>query len=468
MTCADSFKSILKKEKDFSYETDSSSSYSTVHSCGGLSPNVVAVLGCQWGDEAKGKLVGLMCPYADVCCRFNGGSNAGHTLVIKNKRYPLHLVPCGILQESTLNFIGNGVVLHLKSLLEELQNLKDAVPNALQRLFISSRAHLLFDFHIKADALMEEKKEENGTKIGTTCKGIGPCYSTKASRLGLRVADLSNFEIFKKKYRTLLKYMVATYGIEFNQADDELKRHAEYFKTLQHQIVDGVEWLHSNIQQNKVILAEGANATLLDLDFGTYPFVTSSSTTAGGVCTGLGIPPNQIRLTIGVMKAYTTRVGLGPFPTELYDAFGETLREQGHEYGTTTGRPRRCGWFDAQLVRYSVRINGIQLVNLTKLDVLSKLTEIKVCHSYKNRISGNLFNHGSLPVTNEDYENVEPLYKTLEGWNCSITHCRHYNDLPDKAKIYINYIEELVQCPIVWIGVGPDAAETIYRPNFRN
>ena len=426
-------------------------------------PQVVAVLGCQWGDEGKGKLVGLISDFADVCCRFNGGSNAGHTLVVKNQRFTFHLLPCGITSLNTENFIGNGVVLHLETLMQELNRLVPQVPDALNRLFISSRVHLLFDFHMRADAMVEKKKAANGGKLGTTCKGIGPCYSSKAARLGIRVGDLLNWDTFEKKYNALLHFVESSYGIQFNDAQDELARHAVYAKKIQNQIVDGVEWLHSRLSLNKKILVEGANASLLDLDFGTYPFVTSSSTIAGGICTGLGLAPRHIGCVVGVIKSYTTRVGLGPFPTELHNELGEILRTRGAEYGTTTGRPRRCGWFDAPVVRYSILLNGVTQLNLTKLDVLSGLTSLQVCYAYKNKRTGLQLSSYCLPSTMEEYKDIEPLYETLPCWNESLCKCSVYEDLPQEAKNYLCYLEKLIECPIVWIGVGPDTSQTLYH-----
>ncbi|PFH33368.1 putative adenylosuccinate synthetase [Besnoitia besnoiti] len=421
---------------------------------------VVVVLGAQWGDEGKGKLVDILSARADVCARFNGGHNAGHTLVVEGRKYSMHLLPCGILHDHTTSVIGNGVVLHLKSLLQELEHIRDIQPDALNRLVISSRVHLLFDIHQRVDGVQEEAKAKAGKAIGTTLRGIGPCYSTKASRNGLRAGDLLNFEVFEAKYIRLAQELKQRYGIIFDETE-ELERHRHYASVFRDRIIDTVSFLHNCIRERKKILVEGANATLLDLDFGTYPYVTSSTTTVGGVCTGLGLPPRLVGLSVGVVKAYTTRVGEGPFPTELLDATGAHLRDKGAEYGTTTGRPRRCGWIDIPALLYTSRINCFDCLNLTKLDVLSGLRELKICVAYKNKTSSAIMPQGYFPCTAEEFSLLEPVYECVPGWDGSLEHCKTVADFPEAARAYVRRLEQLLSIRCWWIGVGPGREHTV-------
>ena len=431
----------------------------------GIKSRFAVVLGAQWGDEGKGKLVDILAQRANLCVRFNGGANAGHTLVVGRNKFSFHLLPCGMINKDCTNFIGNGVVCHIPTMMKELEQLKEFDPNALSRLFISSRAHVLLDSHRSIDGMLEAEKD--GKAIGTTKRGIGPCYASKATRNGIRFADLINEETLDDKIYELLKHQKLHYANALVDADsikDEIAKYKAFGRTLRNQIVDGVSFLHQEIDIGRKILIEGANAALLDIDFGTYPFVTSSSTTIGGVCTGLGVSPKTIDCTIGVVKAYTTRVGNGPFPTELHDEVGATLRRNGHEFGTTTGRPRRCGWLDLPLLRYSHRLNGYDSLNVTKLDVLSGLESIKVCTHY--RIKDRVLPDGYMPASLEQLAQVEPVYETLPGWKEDITQCKTYSELPYNAQRLLSKIEKSVGVPISWVGVGPDREAMFLMPMF--
>ncbi|CAD7966694.1 unnamed protein product [Amoebophrya sp. A120] len=388
----------------------------------GSSDDFVVVLGAQWGDEGKGKLVDILAQKADICCRFNGGANAGHTLVVDGQKFAFHLLPCGMINKSCANLVGNGVVVHIPTMLKELEALRSYDANALSRLYLSSRASLLLDVHQEVDGLLEaEKAKSTGVAIGTTKRGIGPCYSTKILRNGLRIGDLVHFETsFAPKLKELLDFCSAHYGVKADY-DAELARYKEYSVLLAPQIVDSVAMMKNHIDEKKFILAEGANAAMLDIDFGTYPYVTSSNTTIGGALTGLGVPPQRIKNTIGVVKAYTTRVGEGPFPTELYDTNGEHLAKVGHEFGTTTGRPRRCGWLDIPLVRYSNCVNGFTSINITKLDVLTGLPELRIGVQYKNKKTSTTMPEGSFPDHLLDLADMEVVYEVMPGWTEDIS-----------------------------------------------
>lgn len=424
------------------------------------SSKAVVVIGAQWGDEGKGKLVDSLCETADFCARFNGGHNAGHTLVVKGATYRMHILPCGVLHDRVLNVIGNGVVVHLKSLLEELRLVESVAPAALDRLVLSSRAHLLFDIHQLVDRMQEEERAKVGVAVGTTLRGIGPCYATKASRIGVRVGDLLDVKGFEIKYHRLVEHLKRSYQIEFDEKE-ELARHREYAEVFRKTIVDTVSLMDKAVKGNKKILLEGANAALLDVDFGTYPYVTSCSTTVGSVCTGLGVPLRAVGCCIGVVKAYTTRVGEGPFPTELSDDVGTHLRERGLEYGATTGRPRRCGWLDISLVFYACRLNAFDFLNLTKLDVLTGLPEVRLCINYKSKRSGERYPLGYYPLSTDDFEAIVPVYETMPGWTESLEGCRVFEELPLATQNYVKRIEELLQLRCRWIGVGPDRVQTI-------
>ena len=414
------------------------------------------VLGSQWGDEGKGKLVDLLCDDIDVCARCQGGNNAGHTIVVGKVKYDFHMLPSGLVNPKCQNLVGSGVVIHVPSFFAELENLEAKGLDCRDRLFVSSRAHLVFDFHQRTDKLKEAELSTNKKSIGTTGKGIGPTYSTKASRSGIRVHHLVNpdpeaWEEFKTRYLRLVESRQKRYGEFEYDPKEELARFEKYRETLRPFVVDSVNCKDGAIAANKKILVEGANALMLDIDFGTYPYVTSSSTGIGGVLTGLGIPPRTIRNVYGVVKAYTTRVGEGPFPTEQLNKVGETLQDVGAEYGVTTGRKRRCGWLDLVVLKYSNLINGYTSLNITKLDVLDKFKEIEVGVAYK-------LNGKELPSFPEDLidlAKVEVVYKKFPGWEQDITGIKKYEDLPENAKNYLKFIEDYLQVPIQWVGTGP-------------
>lgn len=407
------------------------------------------VLGSQWGDEGKGKLVDILCDEIDVCARCQGGNNAGHTIVVKDVKYDFHMLPSGLVNPKCLNLLGSGVVVHVPSFFEELENLEKKGLEGRDRLFVSSRAHLVFDFHQRTDKLKEAELSQNKKSIGTTGKGIGPTYSTKASRSGIRVHHLVSqepeaWDEFKLRYHRLVESRYKRYGEFDYDIEGELAKYEKYRELLRPFVVDSVAFMQKAIADKKKILVEGANALMLDLDFGTYPYVTSSATGIGGVLTGLGIPPKQIRNVYGVVKAYTTRVGEGPFPTEQLNADGETLQTVGAEYGVTTGRKRRCGWLDLVVLKYSNAINGYTHLNITKLDVLDSFKEIKVAVAYN-------YNGEKLESFPEDLAKlgkVDVEYVTLPGWEQDISKITDYKDLPENAKKYLEYIENFLDVPI--------------------
>jgi len=421
------------------------------------------VLGSQWGDEGKGKLVDQLCEGASVCARFNGGANAGHTLVVNGKRYAMHLTPCGILHSKTKNILCHGTVIHLQSLMKEVQMLSEEFPDALKRIFVSTRAHLLFDFHKEMDQTIEAQSAATGTAIGTTKQGIGPCYATKSSRSGIRAADLLSWESFETKYRELASTCKQRYPNISWDMEEELARHKEYAKILSSQIVDGIEFVHGALQSKAPILIEGANGAMLDIDLGTYPYVSSSNTTVGGICTGMGLPPKTVQFVIGVAKSYLTRVGNGLFPTEVSGEVGKHLLDRGQEYGTTTGRPRRCGWLDIAMLRYTNLVNGFDALNMTKLDVLTGLKELKLCVKYRSKATGKDVSPMKWPSSNIESEAVEPVYETLSGWVEDISSVTDFKQLPENAKRYVHRVEELMTIPICWVGVGPDRVNTLTR-----
>ncbi|KAI3642686.1 hypothetical protein MP228_012241 [Amoeboaphelidium protococcarum] len=429
---------------------------------------VTVVLGSQWGDEGKGKLVDILAQKADVVARAQGGNNAGHTIVTESgKKYDFHLIPSGLVSPSAINVIGNGVVVHIPSFFDELQKLIDGGISVQGRLYVSERAHLVFDFHQIVDGLKEV--ELGGKNIGTTKKGIGPAYSSKASRSGLRLHHLvrsyeqwrsgndTSIEAWKQtefcvKFSTIVKNRWKRYGHFEYDIDQELQRYQEYAERMLPFVCDTVYFMNQQISQtDKTLLIEGANALMLDLDFGTYPFVTSSNACVGGVCTGLGISPHWVGDVIGVVKAYTTRVGGGPFATEQLNAVGEHLQNVGAEYGVTTGRKRRCGWLDMVVLKYSHMINHYTCINLTKLDVLDQLDEVKIGVAYKH--NGQLLQ--SFPSDLHVLDNIEVVYETLPGWKYDISKCRKFSELPKNAQDYVRRIETLLGVPVKWIGVGP-------------
>jgi adenylosuccinate synthase len=419
---------------------------------------VTVLVGSQWGDEGKGKIVDLLSKNYDIVTRYQGGANAGHTVVIGDKQYILHLIPSGILRENIKCVIGNGVVIDPTALLDEIKLLESNNIKVEGRLFISHNAHLIMPYH----KLLDSISESGENKIGTTGRGIGPCYIDKYARKGIKIVDLLNRKSLEEKIRENLKeknnLLKKVYDREELDVEEIIKQYVEFDKTIDQYIKDVPVYLNNAIAEGKSILLEGAQGALLDVDHGTYPFVTSSSPTSGGACTGTGIPPNKINNVIGIVKAYTTRVGNGPFPTELTDDDGEKLRKIGHEYGATTGRPRRCGWFDAFLVRYSAMINGIDSVAITKLDVLSSFDEIKICTGYK--LNGKPIK--SFPTDVERLLSVTPIYKALPGWKSDISSCESYNDLPDKTKQYLTFIANEAGIKIQIISVGPERKQTFF------
>lgn len=425
---------------------------------------VAVVLGAQWGDEGKGKLVDVIASEFDVVARCAGGANAGHTIVANGVKYALHLVPSGIVTERAVCFIGNGVVLHVPSLFSELGDIEAKGVKVQDRIKISDRAHLLFECHKIADGLGEDEASGAGnSQIGTTKQGIGPCYADKASRLNLRVGDLRYVD---QKFRPALERLVESKRKRFNNnfeydIDAEVEKYREYAKRLEPFIVDGVDFINSAYAAGKKILVEGANAALLDIDFGTYPYVTSSNCTVGGVFTGLGLSFEKVGRVYGVVKAYTTRVGQGPFPTELsYETpEGKILVDIGREFGTTTGRRRRVGWLDLMILKYSVTLNGYTHLNLTKLDILDTFDEIKIAVGYRH----NGRDLASFPANLEVLSEVEVVYETLPGWKSDITGVRKYEDLPQACRTYIERIEQIVGRHFAWIGVGPAREAMIER-----
>ena len=419
----------------------------------------VVVLGTQWGDEGKGKIVDLLTDQASVAVRFQGGHNAGHTLVINGEKTVLHLLPSGILRESVMCVIGNGVVLSLDALVKEITALEDKQIFVRDRLRISGACPLILPSHIALDQARELKKGEG--KIGTTGRGIGPAYEDKVGRRGIRLAETLNEERFAEKLKELTEYhnfmLENYYGVEPVDFEATLVSQLALARNLRRLIDDTIELLHSRRKAGADILFEGAQGSLLDIDHGTYPFVTSSNTTAGGTATGSGYGPLYLDYVLGITKAYTTRVGSGPFPTELFDEVGAHLASVGHEKGATTGRDRRCGWFDAAAVRFAVRINSVSGICLTKLDVLDGLKTIRVCVGYKGQgdsASGSLMDIDS-------YKALEPIYEDLPGWTESTVGAKSLDELPENARAYIRYIEAAIEVPVDIISTGPDREETI-------
>ncbi len=418
--------------------------------------SVTVLVGSQWGDEGKGKIVDILSEKFDIVARYQGGANAGHTVEIGEKQYILHLIPSGILRDGVKCVIGNGVVIDPQALLDEIKILEDNGIKVEGRLFISHNAHLIMPYHKLFDSISESGKN----KIGTTGRGIGPCYIDKFDRKGIRIIDLLNRDVLEKKLRQnvdekniLLKKLYGDKGFDIEEI---IKEYISFDEAIDSYVTDVPLMLNNAIKEGKNILLEGAQGTLLDVDHGTYPFVTSSNPTSGGACTGSGIPPNKIDNVFGIVKAYTTRVGNGPFPTELTDEAGEKLRQEGAEFGATTGRPRRCGWFDAFLVRYSAMINGIDAVAVTKLDVLSIFEKIKVCIGYK--LNEKLLK--SFPSDVDRLSSVTPVYETVDGWMEDISECKSYNELPPKTKEYLEFISDQANIKIEIVSVGPKRRQT--------
>ncbi len=424
----------------------------------------VVIVGAQWGDEGKGKVVDIYTEYADDIVRYQGGNNAGHTLVVGNEKVVLHLIPSGILHEGKRCIIGNGVVLDPEVFIREIVKLKESGRLGDDScLLLSESLHIIMPYHKRIDIAREAKS--GATKIGTTGRGIGPCYEDKIGRRGIRLMDLLNKEVFARKLKEflveknfLLKTMLGEAPCDY---DVILAEYGGYADVLRKYVADTALVLSNDLKAGKKVLFEGAQGTLLDIDFGTYPYVTSSSTCVGGVCTGSGVGPREIHEIIGISKAYVTRVGSGPFPTELFDADGDKLRDSGGEFGSTTGRPRRCGWFDAMVLRYSVRINGLTGIALTKLDVLSGFDRIKICTGYT--LNGKALE--TLPAALESFEKCQPVYEEMPGWKCDITGARTFEELPANARAYVLRLQELCGCPIVLVSVGARRDQTIILRN---
>ena len=419
------------------------------------------VVGTQWGDEGKGKIIDIIASRADVVVRSQGGNNAGHTVVNDGQTYKLHLIPSGILYKNTACLIGAGVVLDPKDFLSEIDDLSSR-GISFDNLKIDPRAHVVMPWHITLDGLSE--KFRGNSDIGTTKRGIGPCYMDKYERCGIRVYDLVHPEVFAEKVRMTgkLKNKIITevYGGEPHDTEAIIKEYTEYGKRLAKYVDDVSVIVYEAAKANKTIMFEGAQATLLDIDFGTYPYVTSSHPLSAGVCVGTGVGPMIISNIIGVAKAYTTRVGKGPFPTELNDEIGETIRNKGGEFGTTTGRPRRTGWFDAVIVRHSVRVNGLSSLAINKLDTLGGIGDLKVCVAYK-KPDGTVIEN--FPAALEELADCVPVYETLKGFDDDVSSCRSFDELPEACKKYIERLEELCDCHISMVGVGPDREQIIER-----
>ena len=417
------------------------------------------IVGTQWGDEGKGKIIDVLSPKADYIVRYQGGNNAGHTVVVNDDKFILHLLPSGIINSKGKCVIGAGVVVDIDVLLEEIAVLEKRGMK-LDNLFIDERAHIIMPYHIEIDKAKEEAMGEN--KIGTTQRGIGPCYIDKIARNGIRIGDLLEPERFRDKltWNVLEKNdMLVRYGKPTFDLEELYNKFMELADKIKFRIIDGVVEINEAIEEKKLVLFEGAQALMLDIDYGTYPYVTSSSPTAGGVTTGVGVSPRKIERILGVMKAYVTRVGEGPFPTEQDNEIGEKLRAIGHEYGATTGRPRRCGWLDLVIGRYAVLINGLTDIVLTKIDVLTGFEKIKVAVGYK--IDGKV--HTSYPGNLRKSKPLKIVYEELDGWMEDITQIKNYEELPENCKKYIEYIENKLNCNVSMVSVGPERSQNIYR-----
>ncbi|MFT8669575.1 MAG: adenylosuccinate synthase [Liquorilactobacillus hordei] len=423
----------------------------------------VVVVGSQWGDEGKGKITDFLSRNAEVIARYQGGDNAGHTIVFDGETYKLRLIPSGIFYESKISVIGNGVVLNPKSLVEELGYLKERGIST-SNLRISDRAHVILPYHILLDGLQEKAKKDQ--KIGTTNKGIGPAYMDKAARVGIRVADLLDKEIFEEKLRQNLeeknREFVKFYEVEPLKFEDIFEQYYEYGQQFKDNVTDTSVVLNDALDSGKRVLFEGAQGVMLDIDQGTYPFVTSSNPVAGGVTIGSGVGPSKIDKVVGVCKAYTSRVGDGPFPTELANATGDFIREAGHEYGTVTKRPRRIGWFDSVVMRHAKRVSGLTNLCLNCVDVLTGLDEVKICTAYE--LDGKRIYH--YPASLKQLAQCKPVYETLPGWSEDITQCKRLEDLPENVRKYIHRIEELVGVKISTFSVGPDREQTNVLDNI--
>lgn len=423
----------------------------------------IVLLGAQWGDEGKGKATDILGDRVDYVVRYQGGNNAGHTVVIGDQKYALHLLPSGILSPNVVPVIGNGVVIDPGVLLKEMKDLTDRGIDC-SRLVISSNAHLITPYHRTIDKVTE--RFLGNSKIGTTGRGIGPAYADKINRIGIRVQDLFDPSILRQKIESALRdknqVLIKVFNRKYIELQDVLDEYLAYAEILRPHVVDTGLLLNQALDAGKTILLEGSQGTLLDVDHGTYPFVTSSNPTAGGACTGSGIGPTKITRVIGIIKAYTTRVGSGPFPTELFDEDGENLRRIGGEIGVTTGRARRCGWYDAPIARYAVRVNGLTDFFLTKLDVLTGWEKIPVCVAYE--VDGKRVEE--LPSSQSDFHHAKPVYEYLPGWTEDISGARKVSDLPINAQKYVEYLEKISGAPMSAIGVGPGRDQTIVVKEF--
>jgi adenylosuccinate synthase len=419
---------------------------------------VDVLLGLQWGDEGKGKIVDVVTPKYDIIARFQGGPNAGHTLIFEGTKHVLHTIPSGVFRDNTINVIGNGVVIDPIIIRKEIEALEKIGINLVPKLLISKKAHLILPTHKILDKYSEEQKGKK--KIGSTLKGIGPTYMDKTGRNGLRIGD-SLLPNFKEKYDNLVAKHKAMLG-DYNYDDILNEFEPEWFDAMKFlskfTLIDSEHYINNALKNGKTVLAEGAQGTMLDIDFGTYPFVTSSNTTTAGTCTGLGVAPNKIGEVIGIFKAYCTRVGSGPFPTELNDKVGEEIRKIGHEYGATTGRDRRCGWIDLPALKYAVMINGATQLSMMKADVLDTFEEIEVCTHYE--INGEKVDYFPYDITNLD---VKPIYKKIKGWKKDLTKLETMDNAPQAFKNYVSYLEQELQTPISIVSVGPDRKQTIIR-----
>ena len=420
--------------------------------------SAVVIVGAQWGDEGKGKATDLLGPRADYVVKPNGGNNAGHTVVVNGQKFELKLLPAGILSENATPVIGNGVVVNPEALFSEIEGLQARGADT-SKLKISANAHLVAPYHQTMDKVTERFLGKRA--IGTTGRGIGPAYMDKVGRLGIRVQDILDESILRQKVEGALRQknqlLVKVYNRRHVEVDEIVDYFMSYAERLKPMIVDTTQLLNKALDEGKTLLMEGGQATFLDVDHGTYPFVTSSNPTAGGACVGSGVGPTRISRVIGIQKAYTTRVGAGPFPTELFDKMGDFLRTTGGEFGVNTGRPRRCGWYDAVLARQAVRINGFTDLFITKLDVLTGLEKIPVCVAYE--VDGVRFDE--IPMTQTDFHHAKPIYEYFDGWNESISDAKTLDDLPENARKYVHKLEELSGCRISAIGVGPDRDQTI-------
>lgn len=424
--------------------------------------NTYVVVGTQWGDEGKGKIIDVLAPSTEYIVRYQGGNNAGHTVVVGKDKFILHLLPSGIINSKGKCIIGSGVVVDIEVLLDEIEKLEKRGLN-LDNLFIDERAHIIMPYHIAIDKAKEEELGEN--KIGTTQRGIGPCYGDKISRNGIRMGDLLEFDRFSDKLLWNIKEkndILKKYGKETFDYDELLKKYKDLKEKISHRIIDSVYEINEAIINNKKVMFEGAQALMLDIDYGTYPYVTTSSPTAGGVCVGAGVSPNKINRVLGVMKAYVTRVGEGPFPTELDNELGEKIRKIGNEYGATTGRARRCGYLDLVIGKYGVLINGLTDIILTKIDVLTGLDKIKVAVKYI--IDGKEYK--SYPGNLRKSQNIDVVYEEFDGWYEDITNIKEFEKLPINCQKYINFIEEFLGVKISMISTGPSREQNIFRGEF--